>query len=196
MADEIQAIWKRYIEKGILGASTQIEAFHLWNHIFNFYTFGRTTYDTELTMKDNLDMFVRIFGKGGRYIKDAVIKAEQCLDGQVRLKKCGLYLMDNIDKGYMYNCYEKALETAETPFFRNNVRLMRMAFRYSDLETQQEDAQSEAYQPVRPYENITPELLYMTKFDSYYKNNPGYGIMIPVTGEAEEYIPDKWYLFE
>ena len=32
--------------------------------------------------------------------------------------------------------------------------------------------------------------------DSYYKNNPGYGIMIPVTGEAEEYIPDKWYLFE
>ncbi|MBQ2754364.1 MAG: DUF4838 domain-containing protein [Clostridia bacterium] len=196
MADEIQAIWKRYIEKGILGASTQIESFHLWNHIFNFYTFGRTAYNTDLSMEDNLDMFVRIFGNGGKYIKDAVIKAEQCLDGQVQLKNCGLYLMDNIDKEYMYNCYEKALESAETSLFRNNVRLMRMAFRYADIETRQENASSMAYQSVRTYENIDPELLYMTRFDSYWNNNPGYGIMIPVTGEAEEYIPDKWYQFE
>ncbi|MDO5479845.1 MAG: hypothetical protein Q4G23_11870, partial [Clostridia bacterium] len=80
---------------------------------------------------------------------------------------------------------------------RNNVRLMRMAFRYSDLETREENAASLVYQPIREYENINPELLYMTRYDSFREDNDGYGIMIPCTGKAERaFVPDKWYEFE
>lgn len=197
MADEIQAIWKRFQKKGILGASTQIECFHLWNYIFNFYTFGRTAYDSTLSMEDNLERFSRIFGGGAPYIREAIRLAEACMDGQKRLQYCGVYLMEHIDKEQMYRYYEQAFAAAETPFFRNNIRLMRMAFRYADLETQQENAASLEYQSVRTYPHVEPELLYMTRFDSFWKNDPGYGISIPLTGEADgTYTPDKWYLFE
>ena len=50
----------------------------------------------------------------------------------------------------------------ETPRARNNVRLMRMAFRYADLEIQQENAESMDYQGIREYPHTHPELLYMT----------------------------------
>ncbi len=197
MADEVQAIWKGFIKDEIIGATTQIECFHIWNHIFNFYTFGRTAYNVELSMEDNLWHFTKIFGKGAPYIADAIRKAEECMDGQMQISRCGIYLMENIDKEYMYDCYEKALLSAETPRERNNVRLMRMAFRYSDLETREENAASLVYQPIREYENINPELLYMTRYDSFREDNDGYGIMIPCTGKAERaFVPDKWYDFE
>lgn len=199
MADEIQAIWKGFIKDNVIGATTQIECFHLWNHIFNFYTFGRTAYNCELSMEDNLERFTKIFGKGAPYICDAIRKAEECMDGQQPLRFCGIYLMENIDKEYMYDCYEKALAHAETPRARNNVRLMRMAFRYADLETQQEDAESLAYQNIREYNNIHPELLYMGRYDSFREDNDehGYGIMIPCTGVSDStFEPDIWYQFE
>ena len=197
MADEIQAIWQGFVKNKVVGATTQIECFHIWNHIFNFYTFGRTAYNCTLSMDDNLEKFTRIFGKGAPYICDAIHKAEECLDGQVQLMYCGLYLMKHIDKEYMYECYEKALSNAETPRARNNVRLMRMVFRYADLETQQENAESMEYQDIRKYNNIHPELLYMTRYDSFRANNDGYGIMVPCTGETDNiFEPDKWYNFE
>ena len=197
MADEVQAIWKGFVRDNVFGATTQIECFHLWNHIFNFYTYGRTAYNCELSMDDNLNNFTKIFGNGAPYICDAIHKAEECLDGQVQLKYCGLYLMENIDKDYIYDCYEKALSHAETPRARNNIRLMRMAFRYADLETQQENAESMAYQVIREYKNIHPELLYMTRYDSFRVDNDGYGIMIPCTGVSDStFEPDKWYDFE
>ncbi len=200
MADEIQAIWKRFIEKGISGASTQIECFNLWNHIFNFYTFGRTAYDTDLSMEDNLERFARIFGEGTEWMKKSIRMVEECLDGQVPIIEGGRYMIDHVDKEAVYECYEKALEAAKTPLARNNIRLMRMVFRYTDLETKEEASTIIQYHAVRNYPNAPAELLYMTEFDSFWKNDPGYGIDIPLTEENREveFIPenDKWYCFE
>jgi len=198
MADEVQPIWKRFAQKGISGALTQIECFNLWNHLFNFYTFGRTGYDSELSMEDNLKRFVRIFGKGGKWVEKVICMAEECLDGQVDIMNCGLYLIRNIDRLTCYKYYERALDEAETPVARNNVRLMRMVFRYTDLEAQEKNADSIEYQVARSYEDINQELLYMTSFDSFWKNDPGYGISIPVTGEETGFDAhgDRWYCFE
>ena len=46
----------------------------------------------------------------------------------------GEQLINSIDKKKVYDLYEKALKNAKTKRARNNVRLMRMVFRYSDLE--------------------------------------------------------------
>ncbi len=200
MADEVQAIWKRFIEKGVSGASTQIECFNLWNHIFNFYTFGRTAYDTDLSMEDNLDRFAKIFGEGAEWMKKSIRIVEECLDGQKPINFSGRYMIEHVDKEAVYDCYEKALAAAETPLARNNIRLMRMVFRYSDLETKEEASTIMYYHAVRNYPNAPAELLYMTEFDSFWKNDPGYGIDIPLTEENREveFIPasDKWYCFE
>ena len=42
--------------------------------------------------------------------------------------------MEHIDKEKIYALYEKAFEEAKTPLYRNNIRLMRMVWRYTDLE--------------------------------------------------------------
>ncbi len=198
MADEIQSRVKRFTEVGIDGAGTQIECFNTWNNIFNFYCFARTSYDHELSMEDNLDMFCRIFGAGGEKVKTIVLLCEDCYDGQTDLSRGGQYLMEHIDKQKIYQCYEDAFAAAETPFFRNNLRLMRMAFRYSDLECQESAKMGETdYERVKTYQNMPAELMYMTAFDSYYHNRPGYGIMIPVQGTVSgTYEPDKWTIFE
>lgn len=197
MADELQAIWKRFLEKDIAGGTTQIECYHIWNYLVNFYCYGRTAYDVSLSLEDHLQRLCRIFGEGAMYIADVIRAEEACLDGQVAIRLCGLYLMSHIDKDFVYGCFEKALAAASQPRARNNIRLMRMAFRYTDLETQQQNAENMAYQKVRIYPNIDPELVYMTKFDSFWNNNPGYGITIPTTGEPNgTFVPDYWYLFE
>lgn len=199
MADEIQPIWKRFVEKGISGATTQIECFNMWNHIFNFYTFGRTGYDTELSIGDNLQRFTKIFGNGAKWVEKVIRMAEECLEGQERIMFAGLYMIQHIDKDTAYKYFDRALDEAQTPLARNNVRLMRMVFRYTDLETQEENASDRAYQAVRSYPNINPELLYMTNFDSFW-HEPGYGIDIPCTGEPgeQQFDPkaDRWYCFE
>lgn len=198
MADEMQAMCKRFIEKGIDGTETQMEVYNLWNNIFNFYSFGRTAYDCSKDFSENLSQFCRIFGQGGRFIEENIRYAEEVLDGQAQIKHAGLYLMRNIDKERMYTGFDKALEAAETPEARNNVRLMRMVFRYSDLECREEFEQDErVYKALKQYKiPERGELLYMRDHFDSYASGDGYGIMIPVDGEDNGFEPDQWYLFE
>lgn len=198
MADEMQSMCKRFMEKGISGTETQIEVYNLWNHIFNFYTYGRTAYDTSLSMEENLNLFCRIFGQGGEYMKENIKYAESVLDGQCEIKTAGIYLMEHIDKKRMYDGFTNALRAAEKPLCRNNVRLMRMAFRYSDLECREtHSANAVGYSELKHYEiEERGELLYMRRrFDSYTSGS-GYGIMIPAEGSDNGFEPDEWYLFE
>ena len=197
LADEIQAIWKRFEEKGILGSSTQIECYNLWNYIFNFFTFGRTGYDSSITLEENLDRFTLIFGEGASWIKKIINETEECLEGQVGIPSAAFYLMDNIDKEKIYDWYEKALESAKTPLARNNIRLMRMVFRYSDISLDFDNARALTGEKVKEGENIPSELLYMNNYDSFWTNKTGYGAAFPITGTVkEEFVPDKWYNFE
>ena len=92
MADEMQAMCRRFIEKNIEGTETQIEVFNHWNNIFNFYTYGRTSYDSNLSMEDNLQRFCTIFGKGASYIADNIRHAEEVLDGQSDIMSAGISL--------------------------------------------------------------------------------------------------------
>lgn len=198
MADEMQAICRRFMEMGIDGAATQMEVYNHWNNITNFYTYGRTAYDTSKTLEDNLELFCRIFGAGSKYIKDNILYAESVLDGQCEIMTAGVWLQRHIDKQRMYDGFEKALAAAETPAARNNVRLMRMAFRYSDIETREDHTNDEiGFRTFKHYDiPERGELLYMKRnfdtFDSY----AGYGIMIPVEGEDNGFNPDYWYAFE
>lgn len=198
MADEMQAMCKRFIEKGIDGTETQLEVYNLWNNVFNFYTYGRTAYDTEKSLDDNLALFCRIFGEGAEDIKENIRYAESVLDGQSEIMRAGIYLMNNIDKEKMYDGFERALGKAETESARNNIRLMRMAFRYSDLETREKYEDDETdYKNLKHYDiPERGELLYMQKHFDTYVSRDGFGIMIPVEGEDNGFIPDKWYMFE
>ena len=198
MADEMQAMCRRFVEKGIEGTETQIEVYNHWNNIFNFYTYGRTAYDISLSMDDNLARFTKIFGAGGASIADNIRYAESVLDGQNEIMTAGIYLMQHIDKQRMYDGFDRALEAAETPAARNNVRLMRMAFRYSDLETGEDSTKDEiGYRALKHYDiEGRGELLYMKKHFDTYDSRDGYGIMIPVEAEDNGFVPDRWYFFE
>ena len=199
MADEMQALCKRMVEKNIYGLKTQIELYNMWNNIMNFYTFGRTAYDVELTLEDNIRSFTRIFGAGAQYVAENIRYVEQMLDGQCEIMTAGVYLMNHIDKERVYANYDKALAAAEgDAVARNNIRMMRMAFRYSDLESREEYANDEiGYTSLKHYDiPERGELLYMRDhFDSYVSFD-GYGIDIPVEGEDNGFTPDIWYLFD
>lgn len=198
MADEMQAICSRFVEKGINGLGTQIEVYNLWNNIFNFYTYGRTAYDISLSMDENLALFCRIFGKGGKFIAENIRYAESVLDGQCEIMTAGVYLMKHIDKASMYDGFEKALDAAENATARNNVRMIRMAFRYSDLECREKYENDESgYKQLKHYDiEERGELLYMQKHFDSYVSHAGYGIMIPVEGQDNGFEPDKWYFFD
>ena len=196
MADEIQPIFKAFTEKGIDGSLTQIECFNLWNHIFNFFVFGRTGYDVTLTLEDNLSRFTRIFGEGAEEIKEIIRYAEGFLEGQEDIQQSGRWLINNIDKEKVYALYEKALEKTTGALERNNIRMMRMVFRYTDLEANIK-ALDEAYKPVGEYSDPTGEFNKIASFDSFWKNYYGYGIDIPGRAvEDVEYKDDKWYEFD
>ncbi|MBQ2742033.1 MAG: DUF4838 domain-containing protein [Oscillospiraceae bacterium] len=200
-ADEQQSNWKRCMEVGIAGYGTQIEYFNFWNHIFNFYTFARTGYDASLSMEDNLSSFVKMFGEGASYIVEIIRMAEACLDGQVKIDKAGLYLMDNIDKEKAYNLLDKAFDAATTSAARNNIRMMRMGFRYSDVECVYTLLGRDDFFRYVPYEECEDpdgELYYMShNFDSSRWNDPGFGIMLPLDCKKQaEFAPDHWYEFE
>lgn len=195
IADEMQAICKRFVEKGIYGLGTQLECYHIWNHGFNFYTYGRTAYDTALTMEGNLERFAKIFGKGAPYVKEIIRIGEATLNGQEPISKASAWLMDNLDKEPIYDLYEKAFQAAEDAYSRNNLRLMRMVFRYSDLEAGRTKVDREEW-PAHPH---CTELWYMrTNFDSYLSGQEGYAISIAVEEEPVEkaFTPNDWYLFE
>ena len=200
-ADEQQSNWKRCMEVGISGSGTQIEYFNFWNHIFNFYCFARTGYDTALSMENHLEVFTRIFGEGAPYIAQIIRMAEACLDGQVKIHTAGLYLMEHIDKTAVYEAFDKALALAKTPAARNNIRMMRMGFRYSDVECFYTIIGKDDFFRYVPYEECEDpegELYFMSHyFDSSRWNDPGFGIMLPLDCKKQaEFIPDDWYNFE
>lgn len=197
MADEIRAIWKNFAKKGISGAGTQIETFNHWNHLLNFYTFGRTGYDASLSVQDTAAAVASLCGKAAPVVKEILLAGEAALDGQLPIHKCGHLVMETVDKKALYEAYERAFTLADTPRARNNLRLLRMVLRYSDLETSEPASLEKKYQSIKEdYEDASGELAYMTRFDSFWKNDPGYGISIPLKGEEKGFVPDKWYLFE
>ena len=197
IADEIQAIWKYFKDKGILGAGTQLEVFHLWNHLVNFYCFGRSGYDNTLSLEDNLARLAPLFGEGAPYISKIIMIMENIIDGQVTLGKAPNYLMANLDCDEIYDLYEKALACTTNPRCRNNVRMMRMVFRYSDLEYN-DPGHNQKFSWLLEYEDKTGELAYMaTKFDSFEHNYTGYAIALPLSNkDTKDFQPDKWYLFD
>ena len=198
-ADELQAVCKRFCELGIYGLGTQIETYNMWNNIFNFYTYGRTAYDTSLSMEDNLALFGRIFGDGAEKIKDIIRLAEKVVDGESIISAAGIYLINNIDKAKVYKLFDEAFAEAKDEFGRNNIRMMRMVFRYSELQVKcikDEAGTMEITDAERA------ELWHIhDKFDSYITRNEGYAIAIDVkevnvARPNVNFIPDKWYLFE
>lgn len=198
MADEVQAIFRAFRQKGYLGSGTQIECFNLWNHLFNFYSFARTAYDTSLSMEDNLARFSRIFGKGAPEVCAVIRYAEELLDGQAPVDTAALWLVDHIDKEKVYALYDEALAKADTPRTRNNIRLMRMAWRYTDLETSLPGARNfEKYHSVNEYAEPTGELALLGEFDSFWNNDPGFGIDIPAKSTAGgSFEKNIWYQFD
>ena len=75
---------------------------------------------------------------------------------------------------------------------------MRMAFRYSDLETRADYSKDEIEFRQLKHFDIPErgELLYMKRNFDTYDSYGGYVIMIPVEGQDNGFAPDKWYLFE
>lgn len=197
IADEMQAICKFFKEKGILGLGTQIETFNMWNNIFNFYTYGRTAYNSDLSLLDNLDKFCEIFESASPIIKEIILYGESVIDGNNEITTAGENLINAIDKEKVYSLYEKALKTAETKRARNNVRMMRMVFRYSDLEATNPRLDVPVWVESNSADE-TGEMWFMhERFDSFLSGQEGYGIAIPVFKRNDvEFTPDYWYDFE
>ncbi len=198
-ADEMQALYRRCKEVGIAGISTQVECYNFWNNVFNFYCLSRAGYDTELSMQIQLEKFSVIFGEGAPYIKEIITLAEDTLDGQETVMKAGLYLMAHLDMERVYDLFEKAFAAATTQAARNNIRLLRLVLRYSDLECKVTDMVDDTnYKQLETCPDPTGELYYMShNFDSKTWNNPGFGIMLPLDCEKQaEFVPDHWYAFE
>ena len=196
-ADELQSLYRHYMEVGISGSGTQIECFNIWNNLLNFYAFARTAYDTSLSFEDLIRTMTRLFGKGAEEMAEILRTYEQTMDGQVSIRESGVYFAKHIDSEKIYFLYEEALSKADDAVSRNNIRLMRMVFRYSMLsvEDQTEDVKTYAAQYIDP----TGELTYMsTVFDSCWQTTGGYAISIPTANKLAD-VPhrdDKWYEFE
>lgn len=198
-ADEMQAICKRFLEKNISGLGTQIECYNLWNNIFNFYTYGRTAYDVSNSMEDCLDLFCRIFGEGAPYIKEIIKICEAALDG-VWIFGAAIHMMEVVNKEKVYNLFDKALDAAKLSLCKNNIRLFRMVFRYSDLEINNRKnptVEGITYTKYSEAVDKNGELWYMRKkFDSFISGSEGVGAAFPITTENEGFEPDKYYIFD
>ena len=196
-ADELQSLYRHYMEVGINGSGTQIECFNIWNNLLNFYAFARTAYDTSISLEDLIRTITRLFGKGAEEMAEILRLYEETMDGQVSIRESGVYFAKQVDSERIYSLYEKALSKADEPVSRNNIRLMRMVFRYSMLsvEDKTEDVKTYAAQYIDP----TGELTYMsTVFDSCWQTTGGYAISIPTANKLAD-VPqrdDKWYEFE
>ncbi len=200
MADEIQAIAKNCVNKGIEGIATQIECFNMWNNLFNFYSFARTQYDTSRDMEQNLKGFCKIFGEGAQEVAEVIRHCEEVVDGQEIIYYAAMYLQKHADKERVYRLYDEALAKTADPCARNNIRLMRMAFRYSDVEVADPLSPMPGvskYSGVHEYEDPTGELKTMAEFDSFWKNYTGYGIDIPAKSLGNAVFEKNiWYLFD
>ena len=195
-ADEMQSIFTFMKNEGICGSGTQIECFNHWNNLFNFYCFGRTADDVSLSAADNMRRFCRLFGNAAPMMREILQAYEDTLEGQMPMNESGIYLIEHIDKERIYSLFDDALAAAETPLTRNNVRMMRLSFRYSDLTVTDAVEDKSSPNPLE-YEDKTGELAYMgTHFDSYYANYTGYGISMPVSNRTDAPAPNEWYQFE
>ena len=195
-ADEMQSIFAFMKKEGIQGSGTQIECFNHWNNLFNFYCYGRTADDVSLNIEDNMERFCRLFGKGASVMGEIIGMCEALQEGQVPINDAGVYLVEHIDKQKVYGLFDRALAVAEDPRARNNVKMMRMAFRYSELEAADPVIPADNKVPAQ-YEDKTGELAYMaTHFDSFFANHTGYGIAIPATNRTDAPPPNNWYQFE
>ena len=183
-ADEMQSIDRYFKAHSFSGRGTQIECFNVWNNVLNFYTFGRTQYDTELTLEQNIQSLSRLFGAGADTVAQVLRIYENTLDGQVPINNTGKWFAQNVDAATIYDLFEKAFTQAEAPIYRNNIRLMRMAFRYTMLlQTDTQEAKEELG-------------VLMTHFDSYQVGDPGFGIAFDVPYRTETLPKSKWYQFE
>lgn len=187
-ADELQSLYKHYKKVGISGSGTQLECFNLWNNLLNFYCFARTAYDTTLSLSQQIKSLCRLFGSGGQHIAKIFDLYELTMDGQVPITESGIFFAQNINKEYIYTLFESALSEADSAIAKNNIRLLRMAFRYTDISTQSDgQTGSAAY---------AAELDYMfTHFNSYLTSN-GYGIAIPDRTKTNTVCDDIWYTFD
>lgn len=194
-ADEMQSIFRNMVQLGLDGSGTQMECFNHWNNLLNFYCFARTAYDTGLSLEDNLSRFVRLFGEGSTEMAEILRHYEKTLDGQVPIRETGNFFIMEIDRESIYTLFDKALSHTVCPTCRNNIRMMRMAFRYSHLATV-DAAEDRGLHPTT-FEDPTGELAYMaTHFDSYYANHTGYGIALPVVQRTDAPAPNHWYEFD
>ena len=202
MADELQSLWRHYKEVDIKGAGTQIEPFNLWNFLLNFYSFARTGYDTALSLENNISSIARLFtDKNDSAVAKIMRLFEEVQDGQESVRFAGKYLIENIDLDKVYKLFESARGEAKTPRERNNLRLLRMAFRHSHLETVDKinELPQTPYVAFRKYDDPSGELAYIaTNFDSFGRNNPGYAIACPAANSDTKGFSKTgfWYEFE
>ena len=198
IADEFQSVCQRFAKLDIDGLGTQMECFNMWNNIFNFYTYGRTAYDTSLSIDKNLDRFCRIFEESTEYIKEIIKIGEKTADGQAPIHRISRYLIENIDREKIYDLYDKALKNTKSIRARNNIRLMRMVWHYSVLEITNPRYTDKDLGAISEANDPTGELWFMHKnFDSFTSKKEGYAIAIPVEKRTDkEFAGDKWYDFE
>lgn len=187
-ADELQSLYKYYKEVDISGSGTQLECFNLWNNLLNFYCFARTAYDTSLSLSQQILAITRLFGAGAQKVAKIFEIYENILDGQVSISEGGSFFANNVDKRTVYALFDDALYKANDATAKNNIRLLRMAFRYTDLSTR-DNGQGE-----NPAEAEELDFMY-THFNSYLVNG-GYGIAIPCRNKTEAAIDDIWYKFD
>lgn len=183
-ADELQAIFQSYAANGnkVVGAHTGANIQNHWNYLFDFYTYGRTLYDYSLTFEDNLERFAAIFGEGAPSVKSYLRYVEGLVEGQWSIVDAGQYWIFNADMDTIYADFEDAYSAATTASARNNLRLLRMVVRYTELSN---------------YGTGAAERYYMWEnFDSGTSGNTGYGIGIPDNGSPGPFQPDKWYAIE
>jgi len=118
------------------------------------------------------------------------------IDGQVSIDKAGEYLIRNADKAMVYDLFDKALETAEQTLFRNNIRIFRMVWRYSDLEVSSTD-ESNSTEIMSKVEDENGELWFMRQnFDSFISEREGIGAAFPIIKQHEGFKENKYYVFE
>jgi hypothetical protein len=97
-------------------------------------------------------------------------------------RRCRPVLDFNADMDTIYADFEDTYSAATTASARNNLRLLRMVVRYTELSN---------------YGTGAAERYYMWEnFDSGTSGNTGYGIGIPDNGSAGPFQPDKWYAIE
>ncbi|MBQ8605933.1 MAG: DUF4838 domain-containing protein [Clostridia bacterium] len=193
-ADEMQAIFQYFEKEGVLGSGSQFECFNLWNNIFNFFCFARTQYDTSLSFEDCLARFSRLFGEGAEDIQSIIRTLENTLEGEVSIRYAGIYTIEHVDTDKIYSLFESALSKTRSKNERNNIRMLRMAFRYSHLITIDESEDNAKEPNVPTYVDKTGELTIMAEsFDSFGDEQNRSGIAIRVKNRGAQKTDDIWY---